>query len=139
MSSLRPIFKAVQPFFRPKLGTGESFRFWADEWSGNERLSQSFPRLFALALDLEGSVRQAWQNTWARPYHRHYLISECLILCSYRSYWLISDPPRARTRGYGAARILIFEQSFFDFENKWFWKTRYSCNSGVGCGKAVFR
>ena len=31
MSSLRPIFKTVQPFFRPKLGTGESFRFWADE------------------------------------------------------------------------------------------------------------
>ena len=62
MSSLRTIFKTVQLFFRPKLGTGESFRFWADEWSGNGRLSQSFPRLFALALDPEGSVRQAWQN-----------------------------------------------------------------------------
>ena len=60
-----PIFKAVQPFFRPKLGTGESFRFWADEWSGNGRLSQSFLRLFALASDPEGSVRQAWQNAWA--------------------------------------------------------------------------
>ena len=64
MSSLWPIFKAVQPFFRPKLGTGESFRFWADEWSGNGRLSQSFPRVFALASDPEGSVRQAWQNAW---------------------------------------------------------------------------
>ena len=50
MSSLRLIFKAVQPFFRPKLGTGESFRFWADEWLGNGRISQSFPRMFALAL-----------------------------------------------------------------------------------------
>ena len=65
MSSLRPIFKTVQPFFRPKLGTGESFRFWADDWSGNGRLSQFFPRLFALALDPEGSVSQAWQNAWA--------------------------------------------------------------------------
>ena len=64
MPSLRLIFKAVQPFFRPKLGTGESFHFWADEWSGNGRLSQSFPRLFALASDPEGSVRQAWQNAW---------------------------------------------------------------------------
>ena len=59
MSSLRPIFKAVQPFFQPKLGTGESFRFWADEWSGNGQLSQSFPRLFVLASDPEWSVRQA--------------------------------------------------------------------------------
>ena len=65
MSSLRPIFKSVQPFFLPKLGTWESFRFWADEWSGNGRLKQSLPRLFALALDPEGSVRQAWQNAWA--------------------------------------------------------------------------
>ena len=65
MSSLRPIFKAVQPFFRPKQGTRESFRFWADEWSGNGSLGQSFPRLFALTSDPEGSVRQAWQNAWA--------------------------------------------------------------------------
>ena len=64
MLSLRPIFKVVQPFFRPKLGTGESFRFWANEWSENGRLSQSFPRLFALASNPEGSVRQAWQNAW---------------------------------------------------------------------------
>ena len=65
MSSLWPIFKAVQPFFRPKLGIGESFCFWADEWSGNGHVSQSFPRLFALASDPEGFVRQAWQNAWA--------------------------------------------------------------------------
>ena len=65
ISSLRPIFKTVQPFFRPKLGTGESFQFWADEWLGNGRLSQSFPSLFALTLDPECSVRQAWQNAWA--------------------------------------------------------------------------
>ena len=55
----------MQPFFRPKLGTGESFRFWVDEWSGNGRLNQSFPYLFALALDPEGSVKQSWQNAWA--------------------------------------------------------------------------
>ena len=36
-----------------------------DEWSGNGRLNQSFPCLFALALDPEGSVKQAWQNAWA--------------------------------------------------------------------------
>ena len=61
----RPIFQTVKSFFQPKLGTGESFRFWVDEWSGNGRLNQSFPRLFALALDPEGSVKQAWHNAWA--------------------------------------------------------------------------
>ena len=65
ISSVRPIFQTVKLFFRPKLGTGESFRFWVDEWSGNGRHNQSFPRLFALALDPEGSVKQAWHNAWA--------------------------------------------------------------------------
>ena len=61
MSSLRPIFKAVQPFFRPKLGTGESFRFWADEWSGNGRLSQSFQPDVT-----RGAALVAWK-TMCRP------------------------------------------------------------------------
>ena len=43
MSSLRPIFSAVQAHFQPKLGSGASFRLWMDEWSGNGRLRQSFP------------------------------------------------------------------------------------------------
>ena len=67
MSSLRPIFPAVQAHFRPKLGSGASFRFWMDEWSRNGRLCQSFPRLFALAPDPECSVCQAWHGAWAPP------------------------------------------------------------------------
>ena len=59
MSSLHPIFSVVQAHFRPKLGSGASFRFWMDEWSRNGRLRQSFPRLFALTSDPECSVRQA--------------------------------------------------------------------------------
>ena len=65
MSSLRPIFPAVQAHFRPKLGSGALFRFWMEEWSGNRRLCQSFHRLFALAPDPECSVCQAWHGAWA--------------------------------------------------------------------------
>ena len=34
LSSLRPTFQAVRPFFRPRLGSGESFWFWFEDWSG---------------------------------------------------------------------------------------------------------
>ena len=67
MSSLRPIFPTVRPFFRPQLGFGESFRFWRDKWTGDGRLGQSFPRLFALAPDPECSVQHAWHRVWAPP------------------------------------------------------------------------
>ena len=59
MSSLCPIFSVVQSYFPPKLGCKESFQFWMEEWSGNARLRQSFPRLFTLASDLECSVHRA--------------------------------------------------------------------------------
>ena len=65
ISSLRAVFHAVRPFFHPRLGSGESFRFWVDDWSGLGCLSQSFPRLFALSLDQEGSVNRAWHEAWA--------------------------------------------------------------------------
>ena len=64
MASLRPIFPLIRPFYRPRLGAGEAFRFWLDEWAGHGRLSQIFPRLFALSLDPGESVRRAWQETW---------------------------------------------------------------------------
>ena len=67
MSSLRPIFSVVQAHFRPKLGSGASFRFWIDKRSRNGRLCQSFPRLFALAPDPKCSVCQAWHGAWAPP------------------------------------------------------------------------
>ena len=89
-------------------------------------------------------IRKGPSGRWGRtpgrrPRQRHCLISEWLISSGYRSYWLISDRPRARTRGYGAARILLFGQSIFDFENERIRKTLTSCNSGNGCGKAEFR
>ena len=48
-SSLRPTFQAVQPFFCPRLGSRESFRFWFEDWSGQGSMSLKFPRMFALA------------------------------------------------------------------------------------------
>ena len=64
MTSLRPIFSLMQPFFRPRLGAGETFRFWSDDWLGHGRFSQIFPRLYALSLDLDESVSRAWQDAW---------------------------------------------------------------------------
>ena len=56
LSSLRPIFQAVRPFFRPRLGSGKSFRFWFEDWSRQGSMSLKFPRLFALARDQQGPV-----------------------------------------------------------------------------------
>ena len=64
MASLWPIFSAIQPFFCPRLGMGETFRFWIHDWSGLGRLSLTFPRLYALSLDPEESVSRVWQNSW---------------------------------------------------------------------------
>ena len=64
MASLWPIFPVMQPFFRPRLGMGETFRLWIHDWSGLGRLSLIFPRLYALSLDPEESVSQVWQNAW---------------------------------------------------------------------------
>ena len=54
----------MQPFFCPRLGAGETFQFWSDDWSGNQRFSQIFPRLYALSLDPDESVSRAWQDAW---------------------------------------------------------------------------
>ena len=64
MTSLRPIFSLLQPFFRPQLGPGETFRLWSDDWSGHGRFSQLFPRLYALSLDSDEPVSWAWQDAW---------------------------------------------------------------------------
>ena len=64
MASLRPIFPVMQPFFCPRLGIAEMFRFWIHDWWGLGRLSLIFPRLYALSLDSEESVSQVWQNAW---------------------------------------------------------------------------
>ena len=64
MTSLWPIFSLMQPFFRPWLGVGETFRFWSDNWSGHGRFIQLFPRLYALSLDPNELVSRAWQDVW---------------------------------------------------------------------------
>ena len=51
MSSLCPTFQAVQPFFCPRLGSGESIRFLSEDWFGQGSMSLMFPQLFALARD----------------------------------------------------------------------------------------
>ena len=64
MTSLRPIFSLMQPFFHPRLGTGETFRFWSDDWSGRGRFSQIFPLLYSLSPDPNEPVSRAWRDAW---------------------------------------------------------------------------
>ena len=48
-----------------RFGSGESFRFWFEDWSGQGSMCLIFPHLFALAWDQQGPVCQAWQEAWA--------------------------------------------------------------------------
>ena len=60
MVGLRGIFSLVQQFFRPQLGDGAIFKFWEDKWSGQGRLADVFPRLYALTPDPSATVQVAW-------------------------------------------------------------------------------
>ena len=110
MSSLRPIFPTVWPFFRPQLGVGESFRFWRDEWTGARRIGQSFPRLFALTPDPECSVRRAWHRAWAPPLPAALSEQRMTNFLRMQEYWL---PRRPVTGG-----------------NQWIWGgPKFSCRA----------
>ena len=63
MVGLRGIFPLVQQFFRPQLGDGAIFRFWEDKWSGQGRLADVFPRLYALTPNPSATVQAAWTPT----------------------------------------------------------------------------
>ena len=64
---LRPVFSQAQRMFQAKLGEGETFRFWSDDWSGSGPLRDTFPRLYGLSAAPEASVQQAWCNAWCPP------------------------------------------------------------------------
>ena len=64
VASLRGIFPMIQSSFRPQLGDGAEFRFWTDNWTGQGRLADIFPRLFTLASDSAVSVRSVWTGEW---------------------------------------------------------------------------
>ena len=64
MVGLRGIFPLVQQFFRPQLGDGAIFRFWEDKWSGQGRLADIFPRLYALTPNPSATVQAAWTRAW---------------------------------------------------------------------------
>ena len=42
-------------------GNGRRLRFWKDAWSGEEAFSCSYPTLFAMAANKEGSVAEVWE------------------------------------------------------------------------------
>ena len=67
MAGLRGIFPMVQSFFRPQLGDGTDFRFWEDDWLGQGRLADGFPRLYSLAPTPNIIVRAAWTGNWTPP------------------------------------------------------------------------
>ena len=48
-----------------RLGSGESFHFWFEDWSGQGSMRLIFPRPFTLARDQQGPICQAWQEAWA--------------------------------------------------------------------------
>ena len=50
-------------FFRPQLGDGTDFRFWEDDWTGQGRLADTFPRHYGLAPVPNATVRSAWTST----------------------------------------------------------------------------
>ena len=64
VAGLLGILPLVWPFFRPQLGHGAHFRFWEDDWSGLGRLGDSFPRLYALAMDSAATVQIMLTGAW---------------------------------------------------------------------------
>ena len=64
ISGLRPLFSSMQHLFRPRLGDGAKFRFWEDDWAGIGRLQDLYPRLHALAIDLDVSVKSVFEAGW---------------------------------------------------------------------------
>ena len=64
MAGLLGIFPLARPFFQSQLGDGTDFRFWEDDWTGQGRLADAFPRLYGLAPALNTTIRSAWTGTW---------------------------------------------------------------------------
>ena len=54
----------MQHLFRPRLGDRARFRFWEDDWAGIERLRDLYPRLHALAIDPNVSVKSVFEASW---------------------------------------------------------------------------
>jgi hypothetical protein len=49
LKGLSTVAPRVRNCFVPVVGTGEIFRFWQDDWTGNGALARRFQRLFALS------------------------------------------------------------------------------------------
>ncbi|WRX31364.1 Reverse transcriptase zinc-binding domain - like 10 [Theobroma cacao] len=54
----------VQPFFGFVLGNGENIRFWSEKWIEDFCLKEHFPRIYALANNKCGTVKEfgTWEN-----------------------------------------------------------------------------
>ncbi|RVW76914.1 hypothetical protein CK203_051556 [Vitis vinifera] len=49
-----------------KVGEGTKVNFCTDQWCGNEALSQTFPQLFALAVQRNATVNEMWDSSFGQ-------------------------------------------------------------------------
>ena len=66
---LRPIFTSACKYFVAKLGNGNDFKFWLDEWFGRGALREEFPRLFALARSPNATTWECWDGAWSPTFN----------------------------------------------------------------------
>ena len=125
ISSLRAVFQAIRPFFRPRLGSGESFC-----------LRQLFPRLFALSLDQEGPSIGPGTTHGPPPYPKHYPTSGQGIFSGYRSYLRIGNHQTGQMRGYGVSLFSPFALSISAFGTKWGQRILLFGEDGDGYGRS---
>ena len=48
------------------MGKGTKVNFWTDHWCGNATLSQSFPQLYALAVQRNATVNEVWDSNFGQ-------------------------------------------------------------------------
>ena len=48
------------------MGKGTKVNFWTDRWCGNATLSQSFPQLYALAVQRNATVNEVWDSNFGQ-------------------------------------------------------------------------
>ncbi|MQM04986.1 hypothetical protein Taro_037790 [Colocasia esculenta] len=66
---------------RVELGDGWKCKFWKDKWCGDFTLESLFLSLFALTVDPQASVAEAFDEhlrggAWAPTFRRHFLLEE---------------------------------------------------------------
>ena len=119
MSSLWAIFQTVWPFFCPRLGAGESFRFWADDWSSQDACASLSPTCSHYHWTRRAPSIGPGTTHGTRPYPRPYPTSGQGISSDYRSYLRIGNHRRGQMCGFGASLFSPFESSITAYGTRW--------------------